>query len=86
MTIIAVAQDTGTQAVIISAHLDLLTPLVPFSGLLHILHQRTTFINVIKKSIIRDMKKNHNQCWKCNTCKNHISPCTNDGEAIKGSG
>jgi hypothetical protein len=62
--IIAVAHDTGTQAVIISAHFDRLTPLVSLLGLLRILHQRTTLTKVIKKNIINDIKKNHNQYWK----------------------
>ena len=57
------AHDTGTHAVIKSAHLDLLTPLVSRLGLLRGLHQRTTFMNVMKKNIISDIKKNHNQCW-----------------------
>ena len=43
-----IAQETGTQAVIRSAHLDLLTPRVSRLGLVRWLHQRTTFINVIK--------------------------------------
>jgi hypothetical protein len=61
--IIDKAQETGTQAVIKSAHFERLTPLVSRLGLLRGLHQRTTLIKVIKKNIIRDMKKNHNQCW-----------------------
>jgi hypothetical protein len=86
VTIIAVAQDTGTQAVIKSAHLDRLTPRVSRFGLLRILHHLTTFTKDIKKNMISDIKKNHNQCWKCNICKNHKSSCTNEGEAINGSG
>jgi hypothetical protein len=46
--IIEIAQETGTQAVIKSAHFDRLTPLVSLFGLDRKLHQRTTFINVIK--------------------------------------
>jgi hypothetical protein len=42
------AQETGTLAVIRSAHLDLLTPLVSLFGLLRRLHHLTTFIKVIK--------------------------------------
>jgi hypothetical protein len=42
------AQETGTLAVIKSAHLDLLTPLVSLLGLLRKLHHLTTFIKVIK--------------------------------------
>jgi hypothetical protein len=60
--IIAVAHETGTQAVIKSAHLDLLTPLVSLLGLLRILHQRTTFTNDMKKNIISEIKKNQSQC------------------------
>ena len=45
---IAAAQDTGTQAVIRSAHLERLTPLVSLLGLTLGLHHLTTFINVIK--------------------------------------
>ena len=44
----AAAQDTGTQAVIKSAHLDLLTPRVSRFGLTLGLHQRTTLMNVMK--------------------------------------
>jgi hypothetical protein len=43
-----IAQDTGTQAVIKSAHFDLLTPLVSLFGFDLKLHQRTTFMKVIK--------------------------------------
>jgi hypothetical protein len=60
--IMAVAQETGTHAVIKSAHLDLLTPLVSLFGLFRILHQRTTFTKEIKKNIIKDIKKNQSQC------------------------
>jgi hypothetical protein len=60
--IIAVAQDTGTHAVIKSAHFDLLTPRVSLLGLVRKLHHLTTLINVIKKNIIKEIKKNHNQC------------------------
>jgi hypothetical protein len=59
---IAVAHETGTHAVIRSAHLDRLTPLVSRFGLLRKLHQRTTLTKDMKKNIIRDMKKNHSQC------------------------
>jgi len=47
--IIAVAHETGTQAVIKSAHFDLLTPRVSRFGLTRKLHHLTTLINVIKK-------------------------------------
>lgn len=60
--IIVAAHETGTHAVIRSAHFDLLTPRVSRLGLLRGLHQRTTFIKVMKKSIINEIKKNHNQC------------------------
>lgn len=56
------AHETGTQAVIKSAHLDRLTPRVSRLGFVRALHHRTVFINVIKKNIINDIKKNHNQC------------------------
>jgi hypothetical protein len=58
----AVAHDTGTHAVIKSAHLDLLTPLVSLLGLFLKLHHLTTLTNEIKKNIINEIKKNHNQC------------------------
>lgn len=60
--IIDIAHDTGTQAVIKSAHFDLLTPRVSRFGFVRALHQRTVLIKVIKKNIINDIKKNHNQC------------------------
>ena len=56
------AHETGTQAVIRSAHLDRLTPLVSLLGLTRGFDHLATFINVIKKSIIKDIKKNHSQC------------------------
>ena len=40
VTIIEIAQETGTQAVIKSPHLDLLTPRVSRRGLTRVLHQR----------------------------------------------
>jgi len=58
-----VAHVTGTQAVIKSAHLDLLTPLVSRFGLILGFDHLTVFIYPMKKSIIRDIKKNHSQCW-----------------------
>jgi hypothetical protein len=45
---IEAAQDTGTQAVIKSAHFDLLTPRFSLFGFTRKLHQRTTVIKVIK--------------------------------------
>lgn len=57
------AQDTGTQAVIKSAHLLLLTPRVSRRGRVRGLHQRTTLIKVIKYNIIKEININHNQCW-----------------------
>jgi hypothetical protein len=45
---IEIAHETGTQAVIRSAHLDLLTPRVSLLGFVLKLHHLTTFINVIK--------------------------------------
>lgn len=58
---IDVAQDTGTQAVIKSPHLERLTPRVSRRGRTRILHQRTTEIKVIKKKTIIKTKINHNQ-------------------------
>jgi len=46
--IIDIAHETGTQAVIKSAHFERLTPLVSLLGFALKLHQRTTLINVIK--------------------------------------
>jgi len=46
--IIEIAHDTGTQAVIKSAHFERLTPLVSLFGLALRLHHLTTFIKVIK--------------------------------------
>jgi hypothetical protein len=46
--IIEAAQDTGTQAVIKSAHFDLLTPRVSLLGFVRKLHHLTTFIKVMK--------------------------------------
>jgi len=45
---IEAAQVTGTEAVIKSAHLDLLTPRVSRRGFVLKLHHLTTLINVIK--------------------------------------
>jgi hypothetical protein len=42
------AQDTGTQAVIKSAHFDRLTPRVSRLGLFLKLHHLTTLIKVMK--------------------------------------
>ena len=43
-----IAHETGTQAVIKSAHLERLTPLVSLLGLARKLHHLTTLIKVIK--------------------------------------
>jgi hypothetical protein len=51
------AQDTGTHAVIKSAHFDRLTPRVSRFGFVRALHHRTVLIKVIKKNMIKDMKK-----------------------------
>jgi hypothetical protein len=59
--IIDAAQDTGTIAVIKSAHFDLLTPLVSRLGRVRGLHHRVTLRKVIKNNIISEIKKNHNQ-------------------------
>jgi hypothetical protein len=45
---IAAAHDTGTHAVIRSAHFERLTPRVSLFGLTLGLHHLTTFIKVIK--------------------------------------
>jgi hypothetical protein len=58
---IEAAHETGTQAVIKSAHLDLLTPRVSRRGRVRILHQRTVHKNVVIKKIIKNTKTNHNQ-------------------------
>lgn len=60
---IEVAQDTGTHAVIKSAHFDRLIPLVSRRGFTLGLHQRMICTNVIKKKVISEIKKNHNQYW-----------------------
>jgi hypothetical protein len=77
---------TGTQAVIKSPHLDRLTPLVSRRGLTLILHQRTVHKKVKKKKTIIKIKTNHNQYWYIKICKNQISECIKEAEAIKGSG
>jgi len=58
---IEAAQDTGTQAVIRSPHLERETPLVSRRGLTLILHQRTVQMKVMKKNTIIKIKTNHNQ-------------------------
>lgn len=57
------AHETGTQAVITSAHFERLTPRVSRLGFLRGLHQFTTLINVMKNKSISDIKKNQSQCW-----------------------
>lgn len=61
LTIIDKAHVTGTQAVIKSPHLDRLTPRVSRRGWVRKLHHRTVQINVIKKKIIKNTKKNQSQ-------------------------
>tara|TARA_B100000795_G_scaffold56286_1_gene37189 strand:+ start:6548 stop:6757 length:210 start_codon:yes stop_codon:yes gene_type:complete len=61
LIIIEAAQETGTQAVIRSPHLDRLTPRVSRLGRVLILHQRTVHKKVKKKKTIKKIKKNHNQ-------------------------
>jgi hypothetical protein len=60
-TIIDVAHETGTHAVIKSPHFERLTPRVSRRGRIRILHQRTVHTNVIRKKIIINTKTNHNQ-------------------------
>lgn len=80
------AHVTGTQAVIKSPHLDLLTPRVSRRGLVRILHQRSVPKKVIKKNTIKKMNINHTQYQYCNICKKNRSECIYEGEAKKGSG
>ena len=60
---IDVAQDTGTVAVIKSAHFDLLTPRVSLRGRILILHHRKMQMKFKKKKTIKKTKINHNQYW-----------------------
>lgn len=61
LTIIEIAQETGTQAVIKSPHLDLLTPRVSRRGRTLVVHQRTVQTKLIKKKQIKKMNKNQSQ-------------------------
>jgi hypothetical protein len=61
LTIIEVAQVTGTVAVIKSPHLERLTPRVSRLGLTRILHQRKVHKKVKKKKTIINIKKNQSQ-------------------------
>jgi len=61
LTIIEVAQETGTQAVIKSPHLERETPRVSRRGFERKLHHRTVHRKVMKKKTIIKMKTNHNQ-------------------------
>jgi hypothetical protein len=61
LTIIEVAQVTGTVAVIKSPHLDRLTPLVSRRGRIRMLHHRNVHIKVIKKKTIIKMNANQTQ-------------------------
>lgn len=69
------AQETGTQAVIKSPHLDLLTPRVSRRGRIRVVHQRKVDKKVKKKKTIKKMNKNHNQYQYWNICKKVISEC-----------
>jgi hypothetical protein len=61
LTIIEIAHETGTHAVIKSPHLDLLTPLVSRRGRIRIVHHRSVEIKLIRKKQIKKINKNHNQ-------------------------
>jgi phosphopantothenoylcysteine synthetase/decarboxylase len=61
LTIIDVAQDTGTVAVIKSPHLERLTPRVSRRGRIRMLHHRIVAKKVIKKNTIIKIKTNHSQ-------------------------
>jgi len=55
------AQETGTQAVIRSPHLERLTPRVSRRGRTRMLHQRTVHKKVTKKKTIIKIKTNQSQ-------------------------
>jgi hypothetical protein len=61
LTIIEIAHETGTHAVIRSPHLDRLTPRVSRRGRTRVEHHLTVQIKLIKKKQIRNINKNHNQ-------------------------
>lgn len=61
LTIIDIAQETGTQAVIKSPHFERLTPLVSRRGRTRTAHQRNVETKLIKKKQIKKINKNHNQ-------------------------
>ena len=58
---IEMAQETGTQAVIKSPHLERLTPRVSRRGLTRVEHHLTVDTKLIKKKQIKNMNRNHNQ-------------------------
>ena len=60
-TIIDIAHETGTQAVIKSPHFERLTPLVSRRGRTRTVHQRNVETKLIKKKQIKKINKNHNQ-------------------------
>ena len=61
LTIIETAQETGTQAVIKSPHLERLTPRVSRRGLTRVEHQRTADKKLIKKKQIKKININQSQ-------------------------
>ena len=61
VTIIEIAHETGTQAVIKSPHFDRLTPLVSLRGFTRMLHHLIVHKNTRKKKTIRKIKKNQSQ-------------------------
>ena len=61
LTIIDIAHETGTQAVIKSPHFDRLTPRVSRRGRVRIEHHRTADIKLIKKKQIKKININHSQ-------------------------
>ena len=63
LTIIEIAQVTGTAAVIKSPHLERLTPRVSRRGWVRKAHQRATQRKDMKKKIIRKMNTNQSQNW-----------------------
>ena len=64
-----IAQETGTQAVIRSPHLDRLTPRVSRLGRIRFVHQRTVDRKLIKKKQIKNININHNQYQYWKMCK-----------------
>ena len=61
LTIIEIAQETGTHAVIKSPHLERLTPLVSRRGLTRVTHHRRVLKKLKKKKQIRKINMNQSQ-------------------------